>query len=223
MQRKDVRFLQICGLIMIGFEIWKQLFLTYISGHYSWWHFPFQICSLPMYFMAAMPWLNEKHRSIILRYMMTYGMVSGCAGLLGATGLHYTAWQLIAHTYSWHIFQIYLGWRCGHIWMQTIRPSQDFTKATWVYLTCCLIAGVLNAIIYPYHGINLFNMNPAINMDLPVYHLLVPVFGNRIAIFVYLFSCIWFSNWTKNVWTASSNWYLSRQRQQNRETKRDHS
>ena len=47
-----IRLLFFCGVILAASEIYKQLFLYYVVNQeqYDWWYFPFQLCSLPMYF-----------------------------------------------------------------------------------------------------------------------------------------------------------------------------
>ena len=52
-----LRLLSLLGLILALSEIYKQLFLTLIVGHgtYDWWYFPFQLCSLLMYFCLFFP------------------------------------------------------------------------------------------------------------------------------------------------------------------------
>ena len=53
------RILFCCGLFLSASELYKQLFLYYMinQGRYDWWYFPFQLCSLPMYFCLLLPFL----------------------------------------------------------------------------------------------------------------------------------------------------------------------
>lgn len=52
-----IRLLFFCGVILAASEIYKQLFLYYVVNQeqYDWWYFPFQLCSLPMYFCLLLP------------------------------------------------------------------------------------------------------------------------------------------------------------------------
>ena len=40
-----------CGVLLALMELYKQAFLYVIEfhGHFDWWYFPFQLCSIPMY------------------------------------------------------------------------------------------------------------------------------------------------------------------------------
>lgn len=69
-----------CGLVMAVSEIWKQWCLTFLlgQGHYNWWHFPFQLCSIPMYICLMFPWIHsEKLQKIMLVFLMDYGLLGG--------------------------------------------------------------------------------------------------------------------------------------------------
>lgn len=53
-----------CGVFLALMELYKQAFLYVIEfhGHFDWWYFPFQLCSVPMYICLAAPLLHsEKH------------------------------------------------------------------------------------------------------------------------------------------------------------------
>lgn len=53
-----------CGVFLALMELYKQAFLYAIEfhGHFDWWYFPFQLCSVPMYICLAAPLLHsEKH------------------------------------------------------------------------------------------------------------------------------------------------------------------
>ena len=47
------KVLLIISLVMIGFEIYKQVIWSYNAAtdvwHYNWYYFPWQFCSVPMY------------------------------------------------------------------------------------------------------------------------------------------------------------------------------
>lgn len=49
------------GFFLAAAEILKQCFLYEIVYHQrnSWWYFPFQLCSLPLYFCPAIPFMKK--------------------------------------------------------------------------------------------------------------------------------------------------------------------
>ena len=90
--RKTDGFFFTCGLFMLSSEIWKQLTLTFIlnDGQYNWWHFPFQLCSIPMYILLIYPWIRRSAlKQTLLTFLMCYGLLGGIAVFADTTGLHY--------------------------------------------------------------------------------------------------------------------------------------
>ena len=79
MERKFfIRLLFFCGVILTASEIYKQLFLYYVVNQekYDWWYFPFQLCSLPMYFCLLLPLVkNRKLQLIILTFMQDFNLL----------------------------------------------------------------------------------------------------------------------------------------------------
>ena len=71
-----LRLLSLLELILALSEIYKQLFLTLIVGHgtYDWWYFPFQLCSLPMYFCLILSFLPSSSRQILYTFLYTYNL-----------------------------------------------------------------------------------------------------------------------------------------------------
>ena len=51
-----------CGVFLALMELYKQAFLYVIEfqGHFDWWYFPFQLCSIPMYICLAAPLLHSE-------------------------------------------------------------------------------------------------------------------------------------------------------------------
>ena len=72
----------ITSVLLIGLEAYKQLSFSYTlstdSWAYSWYAFPFQFCSTPMYVMALAPWLKAgKLRRALCAYLATYALFAG--------------------------------------------------------------------------------------------------------------------------------------------------
>lgn len=210
MTKKNIRFFRISAWLLCILEIWKQIYLTMIVGHYLWWHFPFQICSVPMYLCFAIGY-GSKNISTLLCYLMTFSTVGAWAGLLGCPYLEWPREIFTLHSYFWHIYLIMLGWIAGHIWMQYYMNDNDFKKATHLFFFFCIIAYCINLIVYPFGGINLFYVNPSVGMTLPVYRMFVPIIGNSLTTIVFLLSIIGFSSMTLHIWYRASHWYSNKQ------------
>lgn len=86
------RFLFCTGLFMGASEIWKQWTLTFVlgGGHYNWWYFPFQLCSVPMYLLLLFPVFHASHvKRIFCTFLMDIGLLSGIGAFLDTSGMHY--------------------------------------------------------------------------------------------------------------------------------------
>ncbi|MEG1582186.1 MAG: YwaF family protein [Clostridia bacterium] len=86
-QKQNKIFLISISLIMIAFEIYKQLSFSFNvdSGawSYQWYSFPFQFCSVPMYVMLLAGVLKEgKFRDCLYSFLGTYGLFAGMAVML---------------------------------------------------------------------------------------------------------------------------------------------
>ena len=101
MERKFfIRLLFFCGVILTASEIYKQLFLYYVVNQekYDWWYFPFQLCSLPMYFCLLLPLVkNRKLQLIILTFMQDFNLLGGIMALAEPSGLLHPYWFLTMH------------------------------------------------------------------------------------------------------------------------------
>ena len=193
--RKTDIFFFICGLFMLSGEIWKQLTLTFIlnDGQYNWWHFPFQLCSIPMYILLIYPWIRRSAlKQTLLAFLMCYGLLGGIAVFADTTGLHYPLPALTVFSYGWHILLIILGISAGTVYLRLLKghqkkaPLRPFLYATGLYLTCCLAAVFLNTIFDRYGTINLFYINPDYRMQQIVFRDLVPRLGNNAVILLYI-------------------------------------
>ena len=128
-----------CGLVMAVSEIWKQWCLTFLlgQGHYNWWHFPFQLCSIPMYICLMFPWIHsEKLQKIMLVFLMDYGLLGGIFAFFDTSGMHYSYFPLTVHSFTWHILLIILGLAAG--FSQTVRIFSSRIFSRDFALSCLL-------------------------------------------------------------------------------------
>lgn len=219
-------FFFLCGIIMLSSEIWKQFALTFTlgGGSYNWWYFPFQLCSIPMYILLAYPWLRHKNaRLTILAFLMCYCLLGGIAVFADTSGLHYPLPALTIHSYLWHILLIIIGFTAGFTYICTLRsdkektlfsrtlfsafPLRPFLYSTLLYLSCCLIAELLNLSLDKFGTINMFYINPDYRMQQVIFRNLLPFLGNTGVILLYIASTVlgaflFFLLW-KLVWRLS--------------------
>lgn len=195
----------LCGMLMLFSELWKQFVLTFILGHgtYNWWYFPFQLCSIPMYILLAYPWIRrEGARRMLLAFLMSFCLLSGIAVFADTSGLMYPIPALTVHSWVWHFFLILIGVSAGVVYFRRLSadaksilfsralarnlPLRPFLHAFFLYLCCCLLAGVFNLTLDRYGLINMFYINPHLQMQQVVFRDLVPLIGNPAAILVYI-------------------------------------
>lgn len=199
------RIFFLCGVLMLCSEIWKQFVLTFVLGHgsYNWWYFPFQLCSIPMYVLLAYPWVRrEGARRMLLAFLMSYCLLGGVAVFADTSGLQYPIPALTVHSWAWHILLLLIGLSAGIVYSRRLSvdaknilfsrtlshtlPLRPFFHATLLYLTCCVAAEVFNLSLDKFGLINMFYINPDLQMQQIVFRDLVPVIGNLPAIIIYI-------------------------------------
>lgn len=186
------RLFFLCGLLMLCSEIWKQYTLTFPlgGGAYNWWYFPFQLCSIPMYILAAYPWLRRPGiRRTLLAFLMCYTLLGGIAVFADTSGLHYAYAPLTVHSYLWHCLLILLGILSGFVYFRSFENENTlcaFAGSTGLYLICCAAAEVFNLTFDRFGGINMFYINPDYRMQQIVFRDLSLVIGNLPAILLYI-------------------------------------
>ena len=195
----------LCGVLMLCSEIWKQLVLTFTLNHgtYNWWYFPFQLCSIPMYILLAYPWVRrESARRMLLAFLMSFCLLGGIAVFADTSGLMYPLPALTVHSWIWHFLLILIGISAGAAYFLRLRndtknilfsrtlsralPLHPFFHAVILYLACCALAELFNLTLDRYGMINMFYINPHLQMQQVVFRDLVPLIGNLPAILVYI-------------------------------------
>lgn len=202
-------FFFICGIILLIYEISKQLLLTFLleKGTYNWWYFPFQLCSIPMYLSLVFPWCKrESVRNTVLCFLATYSLLSGIIVFADTSGLHYPLLFLTVSSYVWHILLIVLGLAAGLSLISGQKQKQKkmscssksssllhlklFGTATLLYLSCCIVAEIINLTFDRLGTINMFYINPHYSMQQIVFRSIVPYAGNTAAIIIYILSTV---------------------------------
>ena len=65
-------------LSLLFFEILKQVIYTLQAGHYQWYAFPFQFCSVPIYLVPlALLIRNEKIKTALYNFLSFYVLLAG--------------------------------------------------------------------------------------------------------------------------------------------------
>ena len=157
--------LTVCGVFLAVCEVYKQLFYFYfMDDHvYSWWIFPFQLCSVPMYLCLIAPWLKQgKLQKAMYNFMMLYNLLGGAMAFIEPSGIVHGYWTLTLHAFTWHMSLIFIG-----LYLFTSRrgglQKEDFVLSTKLFGGLCLLAFGLNLALRRVSGgaVNNFYIGPS--------------------------------------------------------------
>ena len=151
-QKADRIVISVFSIILIGCEVFKQLFWYAFYEYYRFEIFPFQFCSVPIYvaiFASVIPW--DKIREVCYRFLAFYGIIGGLAVMLVPNAVLYTYFvPMSLHAMLWHavlvVMGVYLIVSRGY--GKTIREL--FTPAL-VFLGFVVLAIIGNVLVYKLH------------------------------------------------------------------------
>ena len=144
--KEHTRVLVSAGWLLAVLEIYKQLFLYYIvnGGHYDWWYFPFQLCSVPMYLCILLPFVHGRIRDSFLTFMASFTFVSAAAALIFPEDYLRSYLSLTLHGFVWHGMLLFISLYIlfSHIADLSLR---GFVRAAILFACLCLPAVLINA------------------------------------------------------------------------------
>ena len=184
-----------CGFFLILTEIYKISFYVYAIdtpvpiGQFKWWVFPFQLCSVPMYFCLLGAFLPEgKVRRSALDFMGIFNLMSGAVAFAEPSGLNHEYWTLTLHAYIWHMMLVFVGL------MIAFRPEMKWKMKTYwraviVFLCLAVIAFCINLIFWnaAQGDINMFYVGPRTN-PIIVFKDIATKYGWYVCTPIYLFA-----------------------------------
>jgi len=176
---KEEKYFSFIGLSLFTLELIKQILLTKYYGYYNFEYFPFQLCSTPIYLLLFYKLLNKE---VVKTYLGTYGLLGGSYVWLDTSGFIYPIKILTIYSYLYHLFLLLLGLYCFK------KMSNNFLKASLLFLFFVLIATLLNITIGQTSYINMFFISPLIKMN-QIYFKDLNL-SNNLKIIVYILTCI---------------------------------
>lgn len=186
--RSFSRLLFGCGVFLSACELYKQIFLYVVinGGHYDWWFFPFQLCSLPMYLCLILPFLREgRFKTTLYTFMQDFNLLGGLAALIVPEGFRHIHWSLTLHGYIWHILLVLIGFSIA-LSGRSDKSQRGYVRTIPVFVICCCIATLIN-LFAPGHGrADMFYITPYSPSSQPVFHELALKLGNIPANLLYL-------------------------------------
>ena len=188
-ERGTRRLLFGIGAFLIVTEVYKQLFYYYHigGGSYQWWIFPFQLCSIPMYFCtltALIP--HGRVRHAMLCFMTTFNLVGGAISFAEPSGLMHEYWTLTLHALLWHMCLVFVGFfliASG----RGARTLKDYRLSVWIFLLLAAIAFCINLLLADVSGntVNMFYVGP-LNSPLAVFKQIAEAAGWYVCTLLYL-------------------------------------
>ena len=161
-KRAPVRVLTAIGIILLIGEIYKQLFYFFIigQGHYVWWIFPFQLCSLPMYLCLLCPLLYRgKGRKVLATFLLDFGLLGALATFIDPSGLMHPYLTLTTHGFLWHTLLVLTGFYILFSGQADLSLG-GFARTLPLFAVFCLLAEAGNALLHAKGEINLFYISP---------------------------------------------------------------
>ena len=180
-----------CGVLLALMELYKQAFLYVIEfhGHFDWWYFPFQLCSLPMYLCLLLPFVPHKYQRIFCTFMYNYNLLGAVMVFIDPSGLMHPYWTLTLHGFIWHILLIFIGLLIAFSRM-VLPTAKGFWQSTAVFAVGCVIATIINVTSHPYGNADMFYITPYYATTQIVYSQIAAKFGIFAGNAVYVLSII---------------------------------
>lgn len=184
------RVLIIFSVILLTFEVYKQLIFSYHADwDYQWYAFPFQFCSTPMYIALAAGLIkNKKVKDAMISFLATFGLFAGIAVIIYPATVFVQTIGINIQTMVHHggMAIMGIGLLANHV---KIKWS-SVLKASMVFASLMVIAMVMNDIFnaWIHNGtFNMFFINHKFENGIPVLMIFQPLVPHVIFLMIYLF------------------------------------
>lgn len=198
-ERDISRLALIAWIIILVFEVYKQFVYTFeyedgeLVREYSWYIFPFQFCSTPMYLLPLVAFLREgRVRDSALFFLGSYGLFAGLAVMVYPGNVFTETIGVDIQTMVHHGLQTALGVLFAVRYMR-YNTKRRFLFSSAVFGVVLFIAFMLNVTLYPYlisRGIdtsfNMFYISPYTDCNLPILSALQPILPYPVFLAVYI-------------------------------------
>ena len=193
------RIAAIVWIVIVTLEVYKQIvFSLYLtdgrfSWDYSWYAFPFQFCSSPLYILPFIAFCkNARLREFCIAYMMTFSLFAGIAVFCYPNDVFTDMAGINLQTMVHHGSQILMGVFLGVRYRDKLN-LKFFRGGAIVFVAMVFVAMLLN--IVAYHAFGAFGIDETFNMFFisPYFDCTLPLLSIVWAKVPYLvFVCIYF-------------------------------
>lgn len=197
MKRKgswQIEWVGYLGVLLFLSEIWKQCYVYIVVGNhsYNWWYFPFQLCSLPIYFAPLLLILKkESHRQLIANFLHDFNLLGAMAVFLDTSGMIHVYPLLTFHSFAFHIALIVIGVLI-HTSDAMDTSLVGFGKTIVLFFVTAMIAVTINSLVYPRttYDIDMFYINCAYPNSQIVFRQINQVLPTVVTNAIYLLSIV---------------------------------
>lgn len=192
----------IAWIISVAFEIYKQLDFSFSYNpetgvkewNYSWYAFPFQFCSSPLYILPFIVFLKDgKVRDAFIAYTSTFVLFAGLAVMLYPNDVFVPRVMIDIQTMVHHGLQVAIG---VFLFVHEYKKIdiRFYIGAISVFAGMSIIALALNSIMYAavpaIHSksatFNMFYISPFFPSTLPVLSAIYPKVPYVVFLIIYL-------------------------------------
>jgi len=180
--RIRVKVISRVSMILILLEVCKQLYCTYVmnGGTYSWWIFPFQLCSVPMYLGAALPYLKQKGQETVCGFLAAYTFTGAVLALLYPEDMMKNGLILMCHSFFYHFAILFESL----LVISSRMYGDKFYRIFILFLVLSGIAELINLIV----PADCFYISPYYIQSQPVFDVIAEKLGIWPEIVIYLLS-----------------------------------
>ena len=187
------RVLLTISLVMIGFELYKQLVWSYNAEtdvwKYNWYFFPWQFCSVPMFVALVVAVAKEsKFRDVLISFLATFNLFAGLVVMLYPGDVFQNMIGINIQTMVHHGAQVLIGvfmYVSGRVKMQ----HKTVLKGAVVFAVCATVALCYNIAFHfidPSVGANMFFIGPYVPCPTPVLSLFWGIVPYPVFLLIYL-------------------------------------
>ena len=162
-RRSTMKIIVFIGwIILVIFEIAKQLISYYWYGRYYWANFPFQFCEVALYiYPILLINRNKKVENALISFSATFSLFGGLAILtLPFTGLSTLVFHSV-RTMVHHGIVMVIGFYL-FAWNRRFMNLKNFFKGSVIFIITVIIAVIFNKVMDARveDQINMFFLNP---------------------------------------------------------------
>lgn len=197
------RITLIVWIVIVVLEIYKQFSFSFENNNgvgewdYSWYSFPFQFCSTPLYLLPIVVFMKDgKVRDSVIAFLMTYAFFGGIAAFILPSDLFIEEAMINIQTMVHHGSQIVIGIFYYVVYRKKINLT-FILKGFFTFAVMIFIALTLNIVFY--HAFikeidetfNMFYISPYFENTMPVLGFFYERVNNILFIVLY-FICFSF-------------------------------